>query len=394
MTSNNLTAGYAPSPYRESAGQRANRQRAMSGATGTGGAGLRSPNGIDAVDVQIGQPTLDSFQQYGDAVFDQYKRRLDPQFQEQEARFRQDMVNRGLQEGTAAYDAALANYNRNKNDAYTSANQAALAQSLAAQQQAFGQGLAESQLANALLQSREGNQTQLSISNANNRTARANADIQRQNFLDQLGFNREQLADDRQRWDQNFGFQNRQWDDQFGLQSGQADFSNMMQLLGMDFGANQYNNQLLENDFGRAGALFGMTPQGGPTQLDVVSPYQMNQAQQNANYQAGMANYNGMMGAIGGIGQAFLLCDRNAKVEHGEADPAQSMAAVRSLPFVRWSYKDADGYEFTGTYAQDFNRAIHGKEGTTIAILEAFGMILGAIKNLDQRMTQLEGATA
>ena len=54
------------------------------------------------------------------------------------------MVNQGIQEGTAAFDTAYANFERSRNDAYSSARNQALAQALGAQNQFFGQNLANS----------------------------------------------------------------------------------------------------------------------------------------------------------------------------------------------------------------------------------------------------------
>ena len=89
---------------------------------------------------------LANFSQFTDAVMSEQRRMLDPMFQEQEAAFRQRMVNQGIQEGTDAFDKAYANFSRSRNDAYSSARNQALAQALGAQQQAFGQGFSNRQL--------------------------------------------------------------------------------------------------------------------------------------------------------------------------------------------------------------------------------------------------------
>lgn len=372
------------------------------GVSTSGNAGNGPNRPVDPVRVNVGQPTLDSFRQYGDATMAEYRRNLDPMFQSQEARFRQDMVNRGLQEGTEAYDRAFANFDRSRNDANNSAATAALQASLGAQQQAFGQNLSESQLANALLQSREGNQTQMSISDnslaAQQGMQQSAQEIQRQNFLDQLRFNREEANRAGSQWDRQFGEGQSQWDDQFGLQrdqfglqSGQADFGNLMQLMGIDMGANQYNNSLNDADFQRASALFGMTPQGGPAQIDAVSPYQMQQNQQNANYQAGMAQNNGMWSALGGLGSAFLLCDENAKTQTRTVDPDECLRVLREVPLAEFTYRE-DNHErrFIGTFAQPWARSLTGEESTIIRIMDAFGVILGSLKAIDARMQRLE----
>lgn len=145
----------------------------------TGGAGNPSGGPVDPVDVQVGQPTLSSFQQYQDVAYQAAQRRLDPQFQAQEARFEQQMVNRGLQPGTAAYDAARANFDRSREDAYSNARNLSLQQGLQAQQQAFGQNFAESELANRLRLGQLNADTSLNVAGLNANTSLANADIQR-----------------------------------------------------------------------------------------------------------------------------------------------------------------------------------------------------------------------
>ena len=82
---------------------------------------------------------MQQFQPFADAAYDDATRRLDPQFAQADASFRQQMVNQGLAQGTEAYDKAFANFSRDKNDAYSSARNQSLAQALAAQGQAFGQ---------------------------------------------------------------------------------------------------------------------------------------------------------------------------------------------------------------------------------------------------------------
>ena len=64
---------------------------------------------------------------FADAVYSEASRQLDPQFQAREAQFRQQMVNQGIQEGTAAWDNAFANFDRSRNDAYSQARNQALA---------------------------------------------------------------------------------------------------------------------------------------------------------------------------------------------------------------------------------------------------------------------------
>ena len=70
---------------------------------------------------------MDSFRPFKDAMLSEATRSLDPMFADREAAFRQRMVAQGIQEGTDAYDRAFANFSRERNDAYSSARNQALA---------------------------------------------------------------------------------------------------------------------------------------------------------------------------------------------------------------------------------------------------------------------------
>ena len=108
-----------------------------------------SVNGINPV--AVSPTSLTGMQPFIDAAYNQSASRLNPQFQQLQERFDQDMVNRGIQPGTAAYDKAYANFGRARNDAYASANNNAMGQGLAAQGQAWGQGAQQAGLAQAMM---------------------------------------------------------------------------------------------------------------------------------------------------------------------------------------------------------------------------------------------------
>lgn len=82
---------------------------------------------VSATPASAGQFDVNAFRPFADAVYSEATRQLDPQFQSQEAAFRQRMVNQGFQEGTPGFDAALANFERSRNDAYSSARNQSLA---------------------------------------------------------------------------------------------------------------------------------------------------------------------------------------------------------------------------------------------------------------------------
>ena len=87
-------------------------------------------------------PTGDSARQQAiDAAYGQATSRLDPQWQQQQTSLQQQLYGQGLREGDQAYDNAMGNFSRSKNDAYTSAMNSAIGQGTAAGQAVFGQGL-------------------------------------------------------------------------------------------------------------------------------------------------------------------------------------------------------------------------------------------------------------
>ena len=90
-------------------------------------AGNTQAGQVSAQNASAGQFDVNAFRPFADAVYSEASRQLDPQFQAREAQFRQQMVNQGIQEGTSAWDAAFANFDRSRNDAYSQARNQALA---------------------------------------------------------------------------------------------------------------------------------------------------------------------------------------------------------------------------------------------------------------------------
>lgn len=378
----------------------------------TGGTPAQDPQNprrpIDPVDVVTGRPTLDSFREYQDAAYAEAQRRLDPQWQASERQFEQQMINRGIPIGSRAYEQARAMFDRSKTDAYSSAQNNALASGLRAQQQAFGQNLSESELANRLLIARENNAQSGNNANASIQAQLNAAEIGRLNFLDQLGLNREQMNLGASQWDRQFGFGQQQWADQFGMQQGAQDFGQMMQMLGFDrdtaWGNNTQNNQ----QFQQLMSLFaaGMPQAQGVAPVDYLGALGMNQNQQNQNYQTGVnqANQNNANWlALAG----YFLCDEELKTVTGPADSERCLEIAREIPLAQFSYtaegSQAAGVdqetEFVGTMAQPFNRALHGSPDPYIRIMDAFGVLLGSVKALadrfdgfEQRIAALEAA--
>ena len=217
-----------------------------------------------------------------DAALALSNRSLDPQWQQAEARFNQDMVNRGIAQGSEAYTAARGDFDRGRNDAYSGARNQALAQALAAQQQGFGQSFGLDQLASQ---------------NAATNAQRAGAAMQD--------------AWNRERFNREFGEDTRRWDLSRGDQLGQQDFNNMMGMLDFDRGTNNMNNGYDYQDFQQNAGLMGFTPNANPYTSNTYAPYQIQgQNEANRSQAAGQQSSNTMStvgNVIGGVAMAVAL---------------------------------------------------------------------------------------
>lgn len=78
-------------------------------------------------------------------AYNQATSRLDPQWAQQESNTRSRLAGMGLDMGSAAYDRELGNFDRSRNDAYSSAMNGAIAQGTAAGNSAFQNNLAARQ---------------------------------------------------------------------------------------------------------------------------------------------------------------------------------------------------------------------------------------------------------
>lgn len=260
---------------------------------------LNNTGGLSPFQVSATPGDMSPFQSFIDQAYQAQTRNLDPQWQQADRDFAQQMVNQGLAPGTEAYDNARANFDRARTDAYTQANTAASQLGAQMQQQMFGQGLSQSQLLSQLLLGREASDTSrygsrlgaeasIAGSNAAAGASQANAALAAQTAANQLGFQREQ-----------------------------GDFSNLMSLLGlgmqnqgMNNAAAGQNNNALAQLFGMNSGLMGLIPQGGGSQIDVTGPYMQqyqgqwnnamyNQQQQNANAQNALQAFLALYGGGG-----------------------------------------------------------------------------------------------
>jgi len=85
-----------------------------------------------------------------DAMYGRATSRLDPQYQQQEQAMEIKLRNQGLRAGDEAYDAAMGNFGRAKNDAYEQARMGAVGEGRSEAGQLWNQQLQGTDYANAL----------------------------------------------------------------------------------------------------------------------------------------------------------------------------------------------------------------------------------------------------
>lgn len=332
-------------------------------------------------------------QPYTDAAYQQSMRELQPQMDQQNAAFQQQMINQGIAPGSAAYTQAANQLSMNQNDAMAQARDQAMQQGLAAQGQGFQQGLSQSQLAaqlagqllgsntsianqqlggnasimNALLGGNSGIAQQLIGANASIQGANAAAAASRANGMNNYNLGMAQLQQ----------------------QGQQSDFNNLMSMLGLGMGADQYNNGLLNQNQSNAMQFFGYMPQGSNSNIDVTGPYgqQYNSQMNQWGYQNQQANSENQAGMTA-LMYAMMLCDRNAK-EGCEELNINCEEVIRLLPVERWRYKGQD-IDHIGTYAQDFHRLLGLRPSKTISVIDLLGFMLKVAKDQTARIDHLE----
>ena len=89
-----------------------------------------------------------------------------------------------------------------------------------------------------------------------------------------------------------------------------------------------------------------------------------------------------------------FMSDENAKEDKREVKGI--LKALQKMPVEAWRYKSGqgDGKQHIGPYAQDFKRATGLGDGTSINVIDALGVTMGAVKELAERVGNRKGNRA
>lgn len=117
----------------------------------------------------------------------------------------------------------------------------------------------------------------------------------------------------------------------------------------------------------------------------------------NQDFQNRQSAYNSKQGMLGGLGSALGSVAGAAgwfssKTVKEDMKPAKnSLGAIREMPVGDWKYRDgvADGGRHVGPYAEDFAKATGKGDGKTIDPMTLVGVTLGAVQELDKKVSQM-----
>ena len=258
----------------------------MSGQNALYAQATGNQGGISPTNVSVDPNILNSMSQYQNAAYNNQTSRLDPQWNQAQSQFDQQMVSQGLTPGSVGYNNAYQQFEQGKNDAYSQAYNNSFNTGLQAQGQAFNQGFDQSQLANTLAVAGINKAATVGAAGINANASMHNAD--ESNATNQLlGFGNLGL-----------GYGNLQ------NQTSQMDLQNLLGINSISNGATQYNNSLVGGD---QNTLLGLIPNSNPSPVDVTGAYGLNQAGQNAAYQGQVAQSNGQNQMYGELASAAAI---------------------------------------------------------------------------------------
>lgn len=163
--------------------------------------------------------------------------------------------------------------------------------------------------------------------------------------------------------------------------------------LGKGLAVNPGTSMGLSNGAAQAG--FSGAQQGYGQQADIL----------NQDYQGRMQAWQSNQGALGGLASglgavagalpwATIMSSKELKTDKKPAK--NSLGAIRKMPVEKWKYKDgvADGGEHVGPYAEDFAAATGQGDGKTIDAISMMGLTMGAVKELDKKVSKMAGKKA
>lgn len=160
--------------------------------------------------------------------------------------------------------------------------------------------------------------------------------------------------------------------------------------MGMGLGVNPGTSIGLSNGAASSGASAAMAGYG--QQGNLLNTDFNNRMQSYNSSQSGLGAIGGVLGQVAGaLPWATMLPALSSKEAKTDKMPVDSLGAVRKMPVEKWTYKPGMGDEgqHVGPYAEDFAKATGIGDGKTIDPLSVMGVTLGAVRELDKKVSNL-----
>lgn len=158
-------------------------------------------------------------------------------------------------------------------------------------------------------------------------------------------------------------------------------------------GNTQATNQQYTNSTGIMGQGYSGAMAGYGGQANTLTNLYNSQVNAwSAQQQADASSMGGLFSGLGSVaGAAIMASDKNAKTDKKKVPDGAGLEAVKKMPVEEWTYKDGigDGGRHVGTYAQDFKKATGKGDGKGIAVVDAIGITMKAVQDLDKKVDRL-----
>jgi hypothetical protein len=113
----------------------------------------------------------------------------------------------------------------------------------------------------------------------------------------------------------------------------------------------------------------------------------------NRQDEMAMSSQNALLGGIGGIagmGLGMYRSDERAKEDKREVKGI--LKAIEKMPVSAWRYREGEGPDremHVGPMAQDFKRETGLGDGKNINVIDALGVMIGAVKELNEKVDRM-----
>jgi len=137
---------------------------------------------------------------------------------------------------------------------------------------------------------------------------------------------------------------------------------------------------------------FNIAMNGYSNQANILNQQYGNQLNAwNMQQQASASASSSLWGGIGSLAGMGLMAFSSKDYKEDKQPVEGGLDAVNSMPVEEWKYKDgiADGGRHIGPYAEDFQKATGKGNGKMIPVMDAVGVTMKAVQELDKKVEKL-----